>query len=84
LLYNAGISTYVWIVTNRKSSEGSRPQTHHGGEAAAARWEATDETATQLAETKQWTKLGKVDQDDDGAGLAALTGTTTTERTGLE
>ncbi len=47
------------------------------------RWEVTDETASQLAETKQWVKLDEADRSDLTARLTALIGTTTTERGSL-
>ena len=138
LFYNTGISTYFWIVTNRKSpSAGARCNwSMHGstgprcakslgdkrkeisqrqideitrlytdfteGEKVKIfpneafgfqritverplrlRWEVTEDTSTQLAETKQWAKLGDDDQADLANRLIALLGTTTTDRSTL-
>jgi type I restriction enzyme M protein len=47
------------------------------------RWEITDDTVTQLAKTKQWTKIGEDDQTDLIDRLTALVGTATTERAAL-
>jgi type I restriction enzyme M protein len=47
------------------------------------RWEVTADTAAQLAETKQWAKLGEVEQADIEARLGPLAGTETTERASL-
>jgi type I restriction enzyme M protein len=135
LFYNTGISTYLWIVTNRKRPErrgkvqlvdvrGSWVKTRRSlgekrkeinagqidditrlygefveGERVKImrnetfgyqrvtverplrlRWEVTSETIDQLAETKQWAKLGEADQEGVKSALQPLQGTSTSDR----
>ncbi len=44
------------------------------------RWEVTEDTAAQLATSKQWAKLSSDEQRSLSATLASLAGVTTTER----
>jgi type I restriction enzyme M protein len=138
LFYNTGISTYFWIVTNRKSperrgkvqlvdarehwvkmrkslgdkrkeisseqieaitrlytdlAEGEQvkifPNESFGYQRITVerplrlRWEVTPNTAGQLRETKQWTKLGDVEKAGVEARLLGLVGSATTERGSL-
>jgi type I restriction enzyme M protein len=47
------------------------------------RWEVTEDTATQLAQTKQWAKLSSNEQIEVTEKLRQLEGTTTTDRKAL-
>jgi len=47
------------------------------------RWEATEDTAAQLATSKQWAKLSSDEQRTLSATLAGLAGVTTTERSAM-
>jgi type I restriction enzyme M protein len=135
LFYNTGISTYFWIVTNRKrperqgkvqlvdardywikmrkglgekhkeiSSEQINEITRLYGDFAECervkifpneafgyqritverplrlRWEVTGETAIQLAQTKQWSKLTIQEQTGLSEKLRSFEGTSTTDR----
>jgi len=138
LFYNTGISTYLWIVTNRKRAErrgrvqlvdaresfvkmrkslGEKRKeigveqiddiTRLYGEFVEGervkvmrnesfgyqrvtverplrlRWDVTTETIDQLAQTKQWAKLGQADQEAVKGALLALQGMSTTNRSVL-
>jgi type I restriction enzyme M protein len=138
LFYNTAISTYFWVVTNRKSperqgkvqlvdareywikmrrslgekrkeispdqieditriytdfSDGEHvkifPNEVFGFQRITVerplrlRWEVTDGTALQLTTTKQWLKLNEGEQADVSSRLAALVGTSTSERASL-
>jgi type I restriction enzyme M protein len=138
LFYNTGISTYFWIVTNRKRperqgkvqlvdardywvkmrkslgdkrkelsdqqidevtrlyaefTEGEQvkifPNEAFGYQRITVerplrlRWEVAPETVSLLSETKQWAKLPEADQVDLSGRLAALEGTTATEKSTL-
>jgi len=138
LFYNTGISTYFWIVTNRKRPERqgkvqlvdardywvkmrkslgdkrkeiSEEQIEEVTRLYAEfkedervkiflnesfgyqritverplrlRWEVTEETLGRLTSTKQWTKLPESEQNEVEGWLAALRGTSTTDKTTL-
>src|SRR5579872_775307 len=138
LFYNTGISTYFWIVTNRKRPERqgkvqlvdardywvkmrkslgdkrkeiSEEQIEEVTRLYAEfkedervkiflnesfgyqritverplrlRWEVTEETLGRLTSTEQWTKLPESEQNEVEGWLAALRGTSTTDKTTL-